>query len=165
MKKKRISETSVTLTHIFMPHDANPSGNVHGGVLMKLIDNAAGVVAFRHARSNVVTASIDRFDFHHPGYIGDLLTVNASINHVGRTSMEIGARAETENLMTGERKHVVSAYLTFVALDENGNPKAVPELIIETPEEHRRYCNAIERRKSRMQLRNKTINCHMEPAA
>ena len=102
MEAKRAADSAVTISQLLMPQDANVAGNVHGGVIMKHIDNAAGVVAARHARCNVVTASIDRLDFHYPAFIGDLLTLKASINLVGRTSMEIGVRVETENLRTGE---------------------------------------------------------------
>jgi len=99
---------------------------------MKYIDTAAGVVAARHARCNVVTAAIERLDFIHPVYIGNLLSLKASLNMVGTSSMEVGVRAETENLRTGEARHTVSAYLTVVALDENGRPKRIPRLILES---------------------------------
>lgn len=154
MDVKQVKDSSVTLSHIFMPQDANPAGNVHGGVIVKIIDNAAAVVAFRHARCNVVTASVDKIDFFSPGYIGNLLTVKASINMVGRSSMEIGVRAETEDLLTGEIRHVVSAYLTFVAIDENGKPTKIPGLIIKTQEEKRRNCEALKRKEHRLITRN-----------
>ena len=117
---------------------------------MKHIDNAAGVVAARHARSNVVTASIDRLDFHHPAFIGDLLTLKATINMVGRTSMEIGVRVEAEDIPTARVRHIASAYLTFVALDKNGRPKEVPPLILEGENEERRNSEARERRNMRL---------------
>ncbi len=138
------------MAHMMLPEDANPSGNVHGGVIMKHIDNAAGVAAIRHSRCNVVTASIDRMNFHFPVYIGNLLTLKASVNHVGRSSMEIGVRAEAENLVTGKVRHVVTSYLTFVALDDNGRPTPVPPLILETEDEKRRNCQAEERRAIRL---------------
>ena len=150
MEKKRVSESAVVTAQVMMPQDANPAGNVHGGVIMKLIDTAAGVVARRHARSNAVTASIDRLDFHHPVYVGDLLTLRASINLVGKTSLEIGVQAETEHLISGEIRHTASAYLTFVALGPDGRPVKVPGLIIETEEELRRNREAVERRKLRL---------------
>ena len=118
MEGKTVAESSVILSHVMMPQDANPAGSIHGGVVMKYIDEAAGVVAFRHTRSNVVTVAIERLEFHHPVFIGNLLTLKASIHMVGNTSMEIGVRAETEDLCTGEVRHTVSAYLTYVALDE-----------------------------------------------
>lgn len=150
MQPKTVKESRVIIAQEMNPLDANPAGNVHGGVIMKLIDTAAGVVAKRHARSNVVTASIDRLDFHHPVYVGDLVFFKASINCVGKTSMEVGVRVEAENPVTGEVRHTASAYLTFVALDENGKPKEVPPLIVETEEEKRRYMQAQKRRELRL---------------
>ncbi|GAB4434737.1 MAG: acyl-CoA thioesterase [bacterium] len=147
-KSPKDSETVMALE--MNPENANPAGNVHGGVIMKLIDTAAGVVAKRHARSNVVTASIDRLDFINPVYVGDLVILKARINYVGRTSMEVGVRVESENTITGEVRHTSSAYLTFVALDENGKPKEVPALLLETEEDKRRNLEAQERRKMRL---------------
>ncbi|HEY94765.1 MAG TPA: acyl-CoA thioesterase [Dehalococcoidia bacterium] len=135
------------------PQDANLAGNVHGGVIMRLIDDAAYVVATRHCRCNTVTASIDRMDFHNPIYIGDLVSLKASLNLVGKTSMEIGVRVDSENLKTGEMSHGVSAYLTYVALDENGRPTSVPPLILETEEDKRRNTEAQVRRRIRLQER------------
>ena len=150
MDEKRVSESAVATSQVMMPQDANPSGNVHGGVIMKLIDTAGGVVARRHTRSNAVTASIDRLDFHHPVYVGDLLTLKASINLVGKTSIEIGVRAEAEDLLTGKIRHTGSAYLTFVALGSDGRPIKVPGLILETEEEKRRNREASDRRDLRL---------------
>lgn len=130
--------------------DANLAGNVHGGSIMKLIDNTAGIVAARHTGRNVVTASIDRLDFHSPVFVGDLLRLTAGINYVGKTSMEIGVRVEAENFITGAVRHTASAYLTFVALDETLKPAAVPPLEIVSPDETRRNCEAQERRKRRL---------------
>lgn len=141
------------------PEDANPVGNVHGGVIMKHIDTAAGVVAFRHSRRNAVTASIDRLDFHSPVYVGDLLVLKASLNWVGRSSMEVGVRVEAENLLTGEVRHTASAYLTYVALDKKGKPAEVPSLILETDEENRRYCEALQRRETRLEQRRREDTC------
>ncbi len=155
MEGKKIKHSAVNIAHVMMPQDANPSGNVHGGVVMKYIDTAAGVVARRHARCNCVTASIDRLDFHHPVYIGDLLTLKASINMVGKTSMEIGVRAEAEDLVTGRIRHTSSAYLTFVALDSKGSPKEVPPLNLETEEEKRRNREAFDRRGVRLMEKKK----------
>ena len=155
MEGKKISESAVNIAHVMMPQDANPSGNVHGGVVMKYIDTVAGVVARRHARCNCVTASIDRLDFHHPVYIGDFLTLKASINMVGKTSMEIGVRAEAEDLATGRIRHTSSAYLTFVALDSNGRPRGVPPLVLETEEEKRRNQEACDRREVRLAEKRK----------
>ncbi len=151
MKGKYVSDSLVILSHLMLPQDANPTGNVHGGVIMKLIDNAAGVVAIRHSRRIAVTASIDQLDFHEPMFVGDLLILKASLNHVGRTSMEVGVRVEGENLLSGVTKHVASAYLTFVALFDADDPdKKVPALIMETPEDQRRFEEAEERRRIRL---------------
>lgn len=150
MLGKTVKETQAIMAQEMNPEHANPAGNVHGGVIMKLIDTVAGVVAKRHARSNVVTASIDRLDFINPVFVGDLVILKASLNYVGKTSMEIGVRVESENTITGEIRHTSSAYLTFVALDENGKPKVVPPLIIENDVEKRRNLEAIERRKMRL---------------
>lgn len=132
------------------PSDANPAGNVFGGAIVRYIDEIAAAVAQRHARCNVVIASIDRMDYHHPVKVGDLLTLKASVNHVGNSSMEVGVRVEAENPMTGETVHAASAYATMVALDKNGKPTVVPRLLPETEEEKRRYAEAAERRKIRV---------------
>jgi uncharacterized protein (TIGR00369 family) len=155
MEGKKVKDTSVIMSHAVSPQDANVAGNVHGGVIMKHIDTAAGVVAARHARCNAVTASIDRLDFHNPAFIGELLTIKASLNLVGKTSMEIGARVEAENPFTGQKRHIASAYLTFVALDEKHQPKEIPPLILENADEKRRNQEAIERRKIRLATKSK----------
>lgn len=159
LKGKTAKETRVIMSILTLPEDANPAGNVHGGVIMKHIDTAAGVVAVRHANSNAVTASIDRLEFHNPVFVGNLLTLKASLNMVGKTSMEIGVRAETENLITGELYHTASAYLTYVALDKNRKPKQVPELILETEEEKRRNREAHARRDMRLAERSEEKAC------
>jgi uncharacterized protein (TIGR00369 family) len=147
---KCVKESSVVMSQLMSVQDTNIAGNVHGGVIMKLIDTAAGVAAVRHARASVVTASIDRLDFHHPVFVGDVLTLRASLNHIGRTSMEVGVRVETENPLTGKRQHTASAYLTFVALDQNRRPMPLPLLNIETDEEMRRNREAKARRETRL---------------
>jgi uncharacterized protein (TIGR00369 family) len=152
---KRVAETRVEMAYQMNPQDANPAGNVHGGVIFKLIDTAAGVVATRHSRCNVVTASIDRLNFFNPVFIGDLVTLKASLNMTGKSSMEIGVRVEAENLMTGEVRHTVSAYLTFVALDGKGRPTAIPPLILENSEGERRNREARARRETRLQERKR----------
>lgn len=162
MEGKKVKESSVIISHSLQPQDANVVGNVHGGVLMKHIDTAAGMVAVRHARSNAVTASIDRLDFHNPAYIGNLLTLKSSLNLVGRTSMEIGVRAEAEDLLTGQVRHIASAYLTYVALDENGRPKEVPPLILESQDEIRRNREARARRELRLAERSKEKQCQRD---
>jgi uncharacterized protein (TIGR00369 family) len=159
MNGKRIRESALIMAQLMNPEDANPAGNVHGGVIMKLIDNAAGCVAARHSRSNVVTASIDRLDFHNPVFVGDLVTLRASLNFVGKTSMELGVRVEAENLLTGQKRHTASAYLTFVALDNKSRPLPLSPLIVETDEEKRRNQEAKNRRKARLAEKTKEKKC------
>ena len=155
MQGKTVKESAVVTSIVMMPEDANPSGNVHGGVIMKNVDTTAGVVAFRHTRRNSVTASIDRLIFHYPVFVGDLLTLRASLNMAGRTSMEIGVRIEAENLLSGEVRHTASAYLTFVALDKSGRPTEIPPLVLETDEEKRRNQQALARRETRLAERDR----------
>jgi uncharacterized protein (TIGR00369 family) len=155
MQGKTVKESQLTMAQMMTPQDINPAGNVHGGVIMKLIDTAGGLVANRHTRSNTVTASIDRLDFHHPVFVGDLVTVKASMNYAGTTSMEVGVRVEAENVFTGEVRHTASAYLTFVSLDPNGKPKPVPPLILETDDDKRRNAEAMSRREVRLRERKK----------
>lgn len=162
MNAKRIQDSSVTIAQVMLPQDANPAGNIHGGVIMKLIDTTAAVVASRHARSNTVTASIDRLDFHHPVYIGDLLFFRAGINMAGRTSMEVGVRVEAENYVTGEVRHTASAYLTFVALDKDGRPTQVPPLVLETDDEKRRNREATLRKESRLAEKKQEASCQLD---
>ncbi|MCX5841621.1 MAG: acyl-CoA thioesterase [Deltaproteobacteria bacterium] len=163
MIEKRVRESSIIMAQQMNPQDANPAGNVHGGVIMKLIDTAAGAVAIRHARSNAVTASIDRLDFFHPVFVGDFVTLRASLNFVGRTSMEVGVRVESENLMTGERRHTSTAYLTYVALDGQGQPLPLPPMILETEEEKRRNREAKVRRETRLAEKAKEKQRKPEP--
>ncbi len=153
------------MTQLMTPQDANLAGNVHGGVIMKLIDDAAGTVAARHARGNVVTASIDRLSFFSPVFIGNLLTLRAGINHVGRTSMEVGVRVEAEDIITGQIRHTASAYLTFVALDQNLKPMEVPGIVLENENERRRNKEAIERRRNRITEIQKEEACQKETVA
>ncbi|MFC1867585.1 acyl-CoA thioesterase [Thermodesulfobacteriota bacterium] len=156
MKGKTVKESRVIVSHVTLPQDANRAGNVHGGVVMKHIDMAAAVVATRHARSNTVTASIDKLDFFSPVFIGDLMVLKASINMVGKSSMEIGVRVETEDLVTGKISHTASAYLTFVALDDNNRPREIPPLILETEEDKKRNKEALRRREIRIAVKNTT---------
>jgi uncharacterized protein (TIGR00369 family) len=162
MNAKTVSESTVTMSQLMTPEDANPAGNVHGGVIMRLIDNAGGTAAARHARSNVVTASIDRMSFHNPVYIGDFVTARACLNMVGTSSMEVGVRVEAENLITGEVRHTASAYLTFVALDAQGRPATVPPLALTTDDERRRNAEAQARRKTRIAEKEKEEACQRD---
>jgi acyl-CoA hydrolase len=149
---KSPNESATTVVRIMMPMDANVRGNVFGGSILKFIDEVASIVAFKHSRSNVVTASIDRMDFISPVYIGDLLRMIASINYVHRTSMEIGVRVEAENPISGQVRHTGTCFLTHVALDKNGKPIPVPPLKLETEEERRRWSEAEVRRRRRLDL-------------
>ena len=135
------------------PADANFFGVIHGGVILKLIDEAAGTCAYRFARRRVVTAAIDRMSFHYPVQIGNLVVCRATVNWAGRTSMEIGVRVEAEDLDTGARLHTNSAYLVFVALDDERRPAPVPRLLVETDAERRRWAAAEERRRVRLDER------------
>jgi uncharacterized protein (TIGR00369 family) len=139
---KTVSATRLVLAQVMTPQDANIAGNVHGGNIMKLADTASAVVAIRHSGCLCVTASVDRFDFHAPVYVGNLVTLYASLNHVGRTSMEVGVRVEAENLRTGKRTHTNSCYFTMVALAMDGHPTPVPRLLLETEEDRRRNTEA-----------------------
>jgi acyl-CoA hydrolase len=147
---KKACETRITIIQQMTQQDANLAGNVHGGTIMKIIDNTAGIVATRHTGKNSVTASLDRLDFHSPVYVGDILKVTACINFIGRTSMEVGVRVEAENVITGQVRHTASAYLTYVSLDEQGKPVPAPPIIFESVEEQRRNREALERRKRRL---------------
>jgi acyl-CoA hydrolase len=139
------------------PTDANSAGFVHGGVVMKLIDEAAGVAAVRHSRSRVVTAGADRLTFLQPIHVGELVTLQASVNAAWRTSMEVGVRVQTENPRTGEERHTNTAYLTMVAVDEDGHPTEVPALIAQSPDELRREAEAQLRRSNRLAEREQIL--------
>ncbi len=144
------SASRVVMSRIMQPGDANYLGSVHGGVIMRLMDEAAGTAAARHCRRPVVTAAIDSFSFLAPVALGHLVTVKASVNDAGRTSMEVGVRVEVENILTGEVTHTASGYLVFVALGDDGRPAAVPPLVPETDDDRRRQQAARERRARRL---------------
>ncbi len=153
MQGKTVGESAVIMRHTPMPNETNIMGAMHGGDLLKHIDNAGGMAAWRHARNPVVTVSLEQMSFLVPINLGQLLSLKASVHRVGRTSMDVGVRVETENLNTGEIRHVGSCYLTYVAVDAAGRPVAVPPLIISTEEERRRMLRAQERRYYRQSLR------------
>ena len=155
MQAKQVKDSQITIIYQMTHQDANLAGNVHGGVILKNIDNTAGMVASRHANANAVTASIDRVDFYSPVYVGDLLRLLASVNYAGKTSMEVGVRVEAENFMNGEVRHTASAYLTFVALDADGKPTQVPQIILENEEDKRRNREALIRRETRLKGESK----------
>jgi acyl-CoA hydrolase len=154
MESKRVQDSRSVLAQVMLPSDANPAGNISGGTIMKYIDNAAAVAALRHARCNVVTVSMDRLSFHHPVFVGNLLTLKASLNLAANTSMEVGVRVEAEDLISGEIQNTASAYLTFVAVDKNGRPNSVPPLLPETDEDRRRNSEARKRRGDRISKSN-----------
>jgi acyl-CoA hydrolase len=147
---KPVGESRTEMTEVVLPQDANALGNILGGRVMHLVDIAAAITAHRHCRSVAVTASVDHVDFRNPIRIGELILLKASINRAFHTSMEIGVKVFSENLLTGERKHTTSAYVTFVALDEDGQPKPVPPVICKTSEDRRRFREALARRKYRL---------------
>jgi uncharacterized protein (TIGR00369 family) len=146
-----VTKSRFVMTRFMIPQDTNPYGSIHGGVIMKYIDEAAAVTAIRHCRQNAVTASIDRLHFLRPVHVGELVFFMANVNMVGRTSMEVGVRVEAENLYTGEVRHVASAYITFVSVGEQGRPIPVPPLLLQSEEDHRRSEEALLRRKMRME--------------
>lgn len=137
--------------------DANTVGRIHGGTVMKLCDEAAGLAAIRYARQRVVTVAVDRLTFLDPVYVGEVLTLRASVNAAWRTSMEIGVRVQAEDPVTGEARHTSSAYLTMVAIDEQGRPLEVPPLAAGSPAEQRREHEAQLRRANRLAEREQII--------
>jgi acyl-CoA hydrolase len=148
-----VRESQHETSELMMPQHANNLGHVFGGVMLSMMDRTAAIAAFRHCRLNVVTASIDRVDFREPILVGDLVVMKASVNFVGRTSMEVGVRVEAEELLTGRRRHTNSCYLTFVAVDRTGKPIEIPDVIPETNDEQRRYQAAQQRRQRRLEER------------
>ena len=151
--EKSVAESRHETSELMMPQDANNLGHVFGGVILSMMDKTAAIAAFRHCRCSVVTASIDRVDFREPIHLGDLVVMQASVNFVGNTSMEVGVRVEAEELLTGRRRHTNSCYLTFVAVDKEGKPVQVPTVRPETPDELRRYDAAQARRRRRLEER------------
>jgi acyl-CoA hydrolase len=137
--------------------DANSAGYVHGGTVMKLCDEVAGLAAVRHSRRRVVTAGMDRMTFDEPIHVAELVTFTASINAVWRTSMEVGVRVEAEQPRTGHVRHTNTAYLTMVALDEDGRPAEIPALLVESDAERRREREAQTRRRNRLAERDELL--------
>ena len=146
---RTVHNSQSQMAEVVLPNDANPLGNLLGGRLMHLIDIAGAIAAHRHSHSHVVTASMDHIDFRLPVKIGDLLILKSSVNRAFNTSMEVGVKCWVENYISGSTQHVASAYLTFVAVDEQGKRKPVPPLLAETEEEKRRYEDAGRRRELR----------------
>jgi acyl-CoA hydrolase len=151
LSPRTVNESQSQMAEEVLPNDANPLGTLLGGKLMHLIDIAGAMAAHRHSRSHVVTASMDHIDFHEPVHIGNLLILKSSINRAFNTSMEAGVKCWVENYIAGTTRHVASAYLTFVAVDQHGRHHRVPPLIAETEEEKRRYDDAGRRRELRKQ--------------
>jgi len=150
MQARHPRESEAIMSELMMPQHANIMGNVFGGVILSLVDRVAAVAAIRHARKPCVTVSVDKVDFKEPIHVGELLTAHARVNYAGRTSMEVGVKIIAENVLTGERRHTNSCYVTYVALDQNGQPTAVPPVVPETPDEKRRFERAAKRRASRV---------------
>jgi acyl-CoA hydrolase len=153
MEGKRPRESKVTLTQVMNVTDANVLGNVHGGLLMKLSDEAGGIAAARHAGCVAVTVVVDSMEFHSPVHIGNLVTFDAEVTWVGRTSIETRVVVTAENVLTGQVMHTNTAYFVYVAVDDNGRPTPVPELICETEEERERFARGAERRQRRLSER------------
>ena len=147
---KTVAESQTTLVQLMEITHANIAGIVHGGEVMKLVDTAAGIAAVKHSGGMAVTASIDEMSFLTPVHVGDLVTVTASVNDVGTTSLEVGVRVDVEDVISGERHHTSSAYLVFVALDDEGKPRPVPRLVTKTSAERRRQREAKIRRETRL---------------
>jgi acyl-CoA hydrolase len=146
---RTVTSTQSEMTEIILPNDTNTLGNLLGGRLMHFIDLTAAMAAYRHSRTHVVTAAMDHIDFIRPVHLGDLLTLRSSINRAFSTSMEVGVKVWEENTRTGSVAHVASAYLVFVAIDDQGRRQRVPEAVPETADEQRRFEGALRRRENR----------------
>jgi len=153
MPGKSVSASSVVLSRVMHPNEASYMGTVHGGVILRMLDEAGGMAAFRHARKPVVTAAIDSMSFLAPVYVGNLVTAKASVNCVGKSSMEVGVRVEAEDLLTGTVTHTASAYLVYVAVGGKNKPLRVPPLITMTADDRRRMAEAELRRRARSNRR------------
>ena len=152
------AQSRITITRLMTAGDANLHGNIHGGVIMKLVDDAAGIVASRHSGGRAVTVSMDEMVFLVPVHVGDLVYAHAGINWAGRTSMEIGVRVEAERWdEIGDRVHTSSAYLAYVGLDGHGKPRRVPEVVCEDDTERRRFREAEIRREARLARRKAIV--------
>jgi acyl-CoA hydrolase len=147
-----------SMTQLVLPNDTNQLGNLLGGQLMHWIDLVAAIASARHSHHICVTASVDDLNFLHPIKTGEVVMLNASVNRVFRTSMEVGVKVLSENLLTGTVKHANTAYLTFVALDGNGSPMQVPQVTVATEEEQRRFDDDLHRRELRLSRRKKILN-------
>jgi len=149
-KKKKVSESVITMTELVLPNYTNQLGNLLGGQLMHWIDICAALASAKHSQRVCVTASVDRIDFHHPIKLGNVVTLIASVNRAFKTSMEVGVTVFAESHIDGIRIHTNTAYLTFVSVDENGSPVDTFEIVPETEDEKRRFDEALQRRKNRL---------------
>jgi acyl-CoA hydrolase len=164
MKGKTVAHSRAVMSQVMLPSQANPTGNVHGGEIMKLMDTTAYVVAARHARTSIVTARVDELLFHTPIFVGALVTCRAELGFVGRTSMEIHVRVEAEYLEQEKAPETaLTALFTMVALDKNGVPCPVPPLILSTPEEQERFRKGEQRYKLRKSSRKQSGQVDMQP--
>ncbi|MDQ6805613.1 MAG: acyl-CoA thioesterase [Actinomycetota bacterium] len=164
MDPRPVSDSRTTLARWMSILDANSAGSVHGGTILKMADEAAGLAAVKHSRQRVVTAGVDRVNFLYPIHIGELVTFGASVNAVWHTSMEVGVRVEAENPLTGEVRHTNTAYFTMVALDAHGHPSTVPPLIATNETEERRMREAELRRSNRLDEREQILGGRRPPA-
>ncbi len=153
-KRKKVSDSVVTMTELVLPHHTNQLGNLLGGQLMHWIDICAALSAAKHSQRVCVTASVDKIDFHHPIKLGNAVTLIASINRAFKTSMEVGVKVFAESLIEGTKIHSNTAYLTFVSVDENARPVKTFEIVPETEDEKRRFEEALQRRKFRLEKRS-----------
>jgi acyl-CoA hydrolase len=149
------AQSRVEMNQLMLPGHANAYGNVHGGVIMKMVDEAGGICAMRHANRPSVTIAIDDMSFVSPVHVGELLCCRANVNWVGKSSMEVGVKVHAENPITGEVTHTNSAYLVYVAIDDQGRPIEVPALELESEEERRRFQQGAERQEQRVAQRRK----------
>lgn len=147
---KTVAASRVQLHQLMLPEHANAYGNVHGGLIMKMVDETGGIAAMRHAQRPCVTVAMDSMSFVSPVHVGELLCCVASVNYVGKSSLEVGVRVHAENPITGVITHTNSAYLVYVAIDDDGRPTQVPALLLETDEERRRWEQARERQAHRL---------------
>ena len=154
LSPKTVAQSRISIAQLMQPEHANNLGNVHGGWIMKLVDDAGALACMRHAQRRVVTVAVDSMTFRHPIRIGDLVELTAEVTHAGHTSIEVEVQVVAENPISGVRTHTNTAYLVYVALDDQGKPVSVPPLVAETEEERRRQREAHERQARRLAARS-----------
>ncbi|WNM18810.1 hotdog domain-containing protein [Flavobacterium capsici] len=155
---KTVAESQVTMSLLMLPSHSNFSGKIHGGFILSLLDQIAFASASKFSGHYCVTASVDTVDFLNPIDVGELVTLKACVNFVGKTSMIVGIRVEAENIQSGEIKHCNSSYFTMVAKDELGKPTQIPGLRIKTKQEYRRFLNALNRKKKQKEINNYKVD-------